>query len=332
VWHLTEGSIHVTDRTNAAVTGLLAGDASDWAGPVLDRLRIDRAALPLLADSVGVVAEAIGLPGAPPIAGLVGDQQASLIGQSCVRPGLAKITFGTGGMLDMWTGPERPAFAERGEHGTFPIVALSVDGRVSWGIEAIMLAAGSNVEWLRDDLGIIATAEESHELAAACDDTEGVVYVPHLLGEGTPGWDLGSRGALLGITRGTDRRHVARAVLEGVAHAAVDLVEAAEADTGLRIERLRVDGGMSANPTLVQSLADASGRPVEVSPVREATTLGAGFAAGLALGAWSSVDELAGLWQPASVVEPRRQLDRDRWREALARASGWHPELSAIQL
>jgi glycerol kinase len=332
VWHLTEGSIHVTDRTNAAVTGLLAGDASDWADPVLQRLRIDRASLPLVTDSVGVVAEAIGLPGAPPIAGLVGDQQASLIGQGCVRPGLAKITFGTGGMLDVWTGPARPGFAERGEHGTFPIVALSTAGTVSWGVEGIMLAAGSNVEWLRDDLGIIASAEESDSLAAACDDADGVVYVPHLLGEGTPGWDLGARGALLGVTRGTERRHVARAVLEGVAHAAVDLVDAAEADTGLRIERLRIDGGMSANATFVQALADASGRPIEVSPEREATTVGAGLAAGLALGAWRDVDELAGLWHPARVVEPRRPADRDRWREALARAAGWHPELSAIRL
>jgi glycerol kinase len=234
-------------------------------------------------------------------------------------------------MLDVWTG-QRPAFSERGAHGTFPIVALGVEGGPAWGVEGIMLAAGSNVEWLRDDLGIIATAEESHELAATCDDSDGVVYVPHLLGEGTPGWDLGARGALLGVTRGTERRHVARAVLEGVAQAAVDLVEAAEADTGLRIGSLRVDGGMSANPTLVQALADASGRPVEVSPVLEATTLGAGFAAGLALGAWSSVDELADLWRPASVVEPQRPLDRDRWREAVRRASAWHPELTAIEL
>ena len=193
-----------------------------------------------------------------------------------------------------------------------------------------MLAAGSNVEWLRDDLGIIATAEESNDLAAACDDTDGVVYVPHLLGEGTPGWDLGARGALLGVTRGTDRRHVVRAVLEGVAHAAVDLVEAAEADTGLRIERLRVDGGMSANPTFVQALADATQRTVEVSPVLEATTLGAGLLAGLATSVWGSLDDIAGSWRPRLVVEPGAPLDRERWAKAVERAAGWMPDLSSL--
>ena len=149
-----------------------------------------------------------------------------------------------------------------------------------------MLAAGTNVEWLRDDLGIIDTAEASHDVAAACETTDGVVYVPALLGLGTPRWDYGARGTLLGITRGTGRRQVVRAVLEGVAHRGADLVEAAEADTGLALDRLRVDGGMTANPTFVQAVADATQRPVEVSPEREATTLGAGFLAGLAVGTW----------------------------------------------
>ncbi len=137
-----------------------------------------------------------------------------------------------------------------------------------------MLSAGSNVEWLRDDLGIIATSADSHDVAAAVDDTDGVIYVPALLGLGTPQWDYGARGTLVGITRGTTRAHLVRAVLEGVAHRGADLVEAAEADTGLAIGALRVDGGMSANPTFTQALADAAGRPVEVSPVVEATTLG----------------------------------------------------------
>jgi glycerol kinase len=167
-------------------------------------------------------------------------------------------------------------------------------------------------------------------VAAACETSEGVVYVPALLGLGTPRWDYGARGTLLGVTRGTGRPQLVRAVLEGVAQRGADLVEAAEADTGLGLERLRVDGGMSGNRTFVQAVADATQRPVEVSPEREATTLGAGFLAGLAVGTWSGWDELAATWRPLEVVEPRRSLDRDRWREAVERAAGWEPDLSAI--
>jgi glycerol kinase len=277
-----------------------------------------------------VLGPADALDGAPPIAALVGDQQASLAGQGAVHPGLAKITFGTGGMLDVCVGPDRPLNARQGGHGTFPIVAWRRGGTTTWGVEAVMLAAGTNVEWLRDDLGVIDTAEQSHEVAAACETSEGVVYVPALLGLGTPRWDYGARGTLLGITRGTGRPQLVRAVLEGVAHRGADLLEATEADTGLAIPRLRIDGGMSANPTFVQAVADATQRPVEVSPEREATTLGAGFLAGLAVGTWPDWDELAATWRPTAVVEPSRDLDRDRWRQAVERAAGWEPDLSAI--
>jgi glycerol kinase len=329
-WHLSGGRLHVTDPSNAAVTGLVVTSASDWDDAVLGALRIPRAALPRIVDSSGVLGPADALDGAPPIAALVGDQQASLAGQGAVHPGLAKITFGTGGMLDVCVGPDRPLNARQGGHGTFPIVAWRRGGVTTWGVEAVMLAAGTNVEWLRDDLGVIDTAGQSHELAAACETSEGVVYVPALLGLGTPRWDYGARGTLLGITRGTGRPQLVRAVLEGVAHRGADLVEATEADTGLTIPRLRVDGGMSANPTFVQAVADATQRPVEVSPEREATTLGAGFLAGLAVGTWPDWDELAATWRPTAVVEPSRDLDRDRWRQAVERAAGWEPDLSAI--
>jgi glycerol kinase len=201
---------------------------------------------------------------------------------------------------------------------------------VTWGVEAVMLAAGTNIEWLRDDLGVIDTAEASDGVAAACDSTDGVVYVPALLGLGTPRWDYGARGTLLGVTRGTGRAQLVRAVVEGVALRGADLVEAAEADTGLTLDRLRVDGGMTANATFVQAVADATRRPVEVSPEREATTLGAGFLAGLAVGTWSGWDDVADGWRPATVVEPARELDRERWREAVSRAAGWEPDLTAI--
>ena len=329
-WQLSGGELHVTDLSNAAVTGLTLPQGSDWDDKVLEALRIPRAALPRIVDSTGQLGLATALPGAPPIASLVGDQQASLVGQGCVRPGLAKITFGTGGMLDVCVGPERPGFARQGDHGTIPIVAWRQGGVATWGVEAIMLAAGTAVEWLRDDLGIVDTAEASHEVAAACASSDGVMFVPALLGLGTPRWDYGARGTLLGITRGTGRPQLVRAVLEGVAQRGADLVEAAEADTGLTLDRLRVDGGMSGNPTFLQAVADATQRPIEVSPEREATTLGAGFLAGLAVGSWAGWDDVAATWRPRLVVEPAGELPRDRWREAVERAAGWEPDLSAI--
>ena len=217
-WTLSGGALHVTDATNAAVTGLLATDASGWSEEARDPLRIPASMLPTIVDSWGIVGEATALPGAPPIAGIAGDQQASLLGQGCVHCGDAKITFGTGGMLDLVLGGARPPFESRGPGGTFPIVCRRVGGTDTWGVEAIMLAAGTNIEWLRDDLGVLASAAESHDVASQCDDTDDVWYVPALLGVGTPAWDYGARGTLLGLTRGTGRPHLVRAVLEGVAH------------------------------------------------------------------------------------------------------------------
>jgi glycerol kinase len=329
-WTLSGGTVHVTDATNAAVTGLVHGDASGWAPSVLEGLRIPPSVLPRIVDSSGVVGEAAALPGAPPMAGMAGDQQASLVGQGCVRPGLAKVTFGTGGMLDLCVGPQRPAFEVRGEGGCFPIVAWRRGGTDTWGIEAVMLSAGSCVEWLRDDLGVVASAAESEAVASSVPDTGDVWFVPALLGLGAPVWDFGARGTLLGLTRGTTRAHVVRAVLEGVAHRGADLVEAAEVDGGVRIGSLRVDGGMSANAVFVQALADAAGRPVEVSPVTEATTLGAAYLAGMAVGVWKDEDDIAAAWSPARVVEPAGTVDRDRWREARSRAEATFPDLTAL--
>jgi glycerol kinase len=329
VWNLSGGALHVTDTTNAAVTGLLNRDGRGWDDRVLEALNIPPASMPEIVSSTGAVGEATALDGSPPIAGIAGDQQASLIGQGCVRPGLTKITFGSGGMLDRCVGASRPSFDLRGPGGTFPIVAWD-DGDLTWGVEAVMLSAGTNVEWLRDDLGLIDDAADSHAVAAECDDSDGVVYVPALLGLGTPEWDYGARGTLLGITRGTNRSHVVRAVLEGVAQRAADLVEAAEADSDGAIESLRIDGGMTDNATFVQAVADATGRPVEISPVREATTLGAAFLAGLHSGAWRGWDDIAATWSPTETVDPGREPDRNRWRDAVRRAAGWEEGLSGI--
>ncbi|HET9732783.1 MAG TPA: FGGY family carbohydrate kinase [Acidimicrobiales bacterium] len=329
-WVLTEGRVHVTDATNAGATDLVHGDGSTWNPATLATLRIPERMLPTIVDSTGVIGECSALAGAPPLAGLVGDQQASLIGQGCTRAGLAKATFGTGGMLDVCVGPDRPRFPRRGEGGTFPITAWRDRGQPAWGVEAIMLSAGTAVDWLRDDLGIISDSAESDRVAAACQDTGDVWFVPALLGMGAPVWDFGARGALIGITGGTGRAEVVRAVLEGVAHRGADLLEAAELDSGLSIPSLRVDGGMSANGVFVQALADACQRPVELSPITEATTLGAGYLAGMAVGYWAGFDEVAAAWRPRAVVEPTGPSRRERWLEARQRALATVPELSAL--
>jgi glycerol kinase len=330
-WTLSEGALHVTDASNAAVTGLQAPKSADrWDDDALRVLGIAPTMLPAIVDTACVVGAATALPGGPPIASMVGDQQASLAGMACVARGDAKITFGTGGMLDLTLGDEPPAFVTRGDAGTFAIVAWRVAGRITWGVEAIMLAAGTNVQWLRDDLGLIASSSESHEIASSCTDSGGVVFVPAPLGLGTPQWDYGARAALFGLTRGSGRAEIVRAVLEGIAHRGADLVESAEADTGVAVPVLRVDGGMTDNPTFVQALADATQRPVEISPVREATTLGAALMAGLAIGAHTSTADFARTWEPRARVEPQRALDRDRWRDAVRRAQHWLPDLSAV--
>lgn len=330
IWTLTDGAVNVTDPSNAGVTGLFSVDSLDWDDALLAKLNIPRSAMPRVVDSSGPIAPATALEGAPMICGIAGDQQASLIGQGCVRPGPAKITFGTGGMLDLVIGPDRPVTAMRSASGTFPIVTWRRGEETMWGLEAIMLSAGTNVEWLRDDLGIIDSVAASHDIAQQCSDTDGVVYVPALLGLGTPHWDYGARGTLLGITRGTGRAHIVRAVLEGIAQRGADLVDAAEAETGVTIPSLRIDGGMSANPTFIQALANATQRSVEISPVLEATTLGAAFLAGLAVGIWNGWDDVAATWKPLRAVEPNGEAQRERWAVAVDRARSWHSDLSSF--
>ncbi len=333
---LTDGSQHITDGTNAAVTGLRTLDNKSWDANILNTLRIPESALPTVVDSSGLLGPATALPGAPVLAGIMGDQQASLLGQGCVNPGDAKITFGTGGMLDLVldhnaSKEEIMTTESRYPHGTFPIVTRRQNGNDLVGLEAIMLTAGSCVEWLRDDMGLIADAAESAAIAAACPDTGDVWFVPALLGLGTPYWDYGARGALVGMTRGTTKAHIVRAVLEGIAQRGADLVDAAEVDAGLDIGNLRIDGGMSANPIFVAALAAATQRRVEISPVREATTLGAAFSAGMATGIWADDAEIAATWRPERIIEPGPPTDRDRWRNAVKRSEGWIPALSGLE-
>ena len=271
------------------------------------------------------------------IAGMAGDQQASLIGQGCTRPGLAKATFGTGGMLDQCVGTSRPSFRRPGagrDHS--PSSPGQRRGTITWGVEAIMLSAGTCVEWLRDDLGIIDSAADSAAVAArlrrhratsgSSPRCSGWARRCGTSGPGAP--SSASPGAPAGP-------RLVRAVLEGVAHRGADLLEAAEADSGLPIDSLRVDGGMSANPVFTQALADACGRPIEISPVLEATTLGAAYLAGMAVGIWADEDDVAAAWSPRRVVEPgladeEQAARRQRWLEARERSEATIPELSAL--
>ena len=331
-WNLSGGQLHITDPSNAGVTGLYGPDGSGWRRDLLEKLGIADGSLPRIVDSTGELGNATRLPGSPPICSLVGDQQASLAGQGCTRPGLGKVTFGTGAMLDVCTGESRPDFSTRGGRGCFPIIAWQRDGAITWGVEAIMLAAGTAVDWLVEDLEILSSPAESESVAASCEDTGGVVAVPALLGFGTPQWDFGARGAVFGLTRGSGRPQIVRAVLEGIAHSGADLLESAEHDAGLRVETLRVDGGMSANKVFIQALADACDRPVEVSRELEATTLVAGLLAGLAVGTWKGMDDIAATWKPRTAVEPSgRPAGREQWKAATERAAKWYPELSALE-
>jgi glycerol kinase len=338
-WVLSGGAggeaLHVTDATNAAVTWLTTLPEVSWDPKVLDALRIPASMLPAIVDSSGFIGTAAALPGAPPICGIAGDQQASLVGQGCLRPGLAKATFGTGAMLDLCTGRRPASVLDRGPQGTFPIVAWRRSGESTWGIEALMLTAGACVAWLAEDLGLLSSPKQSDDVAAQCVQTPDLWFVPALLGLGTPVWDFGARGTFLGISAGVGRSELVRAVLEGVAHRGADLLEAAESDGGLSVDALRVDGGMSRNRVFVQELANAIGRPVDVSSEPEATTLGAGFLAGMAAGTWRDEDDVADAYAAGERVEPTidpeaGQARRARWLEARSRSQQTIPELSTI--
>lgn len=333
-WNLTRRAVHVTDRSNAAITGLVALDVTTWDDDALAKLGLDIAMMPTIVDTMGSFGEASALAGSPTITALVGDQSASLFGQSCVTRG-AKITFGTGAMFDMVSGTDGPSAMTRFPSGCFPVVAFSHDNQLTWAIEGIVLSAGACIEWLRDDLGLIADANETETLATSVPSSDGVTFVPALSGLGTPQWDFGARGGFFGITRGTTKAHMVRAVLEGIAQRGADLVDAASQHTGTRIDELRVDGGMSVNRFFVQCLADFTGLAVAVSPEREATTRGAGLMALVGVGALS-IDEVEQLWSPHEIATPslsneERRAVRRQWAETVRRVEKTIPELSSVE-
>lgn len=333
-WHLTGGDAHVSDHSNAGITGLVSVDVDRWDDRALDVLGLDIEMMPTLVSTMGEHGVARALPGSPRITALVGDQPASLFGQCCITKG-TKITFGTGAMLDTVSGAKAPNTLTKFASGCFPIVAQSHHGNLTWGIEGIVLAAGSCIEWLRDDLGLIDNPGESESLAMSVESTNDVWFVPALSGLGTPQWDFGARGGFFGITRGTTKAHLVRAVLEGIAHRGADLVDAAQREIGVAIEEIRVDGGMTANTFFVQALTNFTGVPVTVSPQREATTRGAGLMALVSAG-HLSLEDVENLWTPEKVLVPEFTDDERRglraaWREQIARVEKTIPELSVVE-
>jgi glycerol kinase len=315
VWKLTDGRVHATDPTNASRTLLVSLETLDWEDELLELFGVSRDVLPEIHGSTDVVGEGELLGVALPIAGIAGDQQAALVGQACFEPGQAKATYGTGSFLLAHTGGD---WSEP-PHGLVRTAAART-GPPAYALEGSVFVAGAAVQWLRDGLGLLATAEESEQLATSVDDNGGVYFVPALVGLGSPHWAPDARGLITGLTRGTTRAHLVRAALESIALQTLDVVEALP--DGLT--SLRADGGAAANAFLMQLQADLLGLPVEVARERETTALGAAVLAGLGLGIWRSIDQVAVRRRPRAVYEPRlspEEVERLRtgWREAVAR-------------
>jgi glycerol kinase len=316
VWLLSSGRLHVTDATNASRTMLYNLDAGDWDDELLKLMEIPRAIMPAVVDSCGVVGEtAVDHFGVSlPIAGIVGDQQASLFGQACTTPGMAKVTYGTGCFLLLHTGG-RPLHSDQGLLST---VALQRASDRTYALEGSVFVGGAAVQWLRDGLGILKSAAEVSGLAARSSES-GVIFVPALTGLGAPHWDPYARGAIFGLTRGTTAADVARAALDGIAFQVADLVSAA-GESGTRPAEVRADGA-AASDILLQMQADLLGVPVVRSAQAEATALGAAQLAGLAVGQLREA-EIEGLWRAGKRFEPDPATDRDRlmadWQAAVA--------------
>jgi len=328
IFRLTGGRVHVTDASNASRTMLFNLREGRWDDELLRRFDIPSCMLPQVVDSSGVLGECEPslLGAALAIAGVAGDQQAALFGQACFRPGEAKNTYGTGSFLLLHTG-ESPPTAVR----LLATVASRLGGRLQYALEGSIFVTGAAVQWLRDGLRFFERADEIEALAASVESSEGVYLVPAFVGLGAPHWDPYARGAMVGITRGTTRAHIARATLEAIAFQTRDVLEAMEAESGVHLSALRADGGASRNDLLMQVQADLLGRPVVRSAVAETTALGAAYLAGLGVGLWSGLDDLRRRWRADRTFEPRLPAGRREelyagWRRAVERAKGWLAE------
>lgn len=328
IWNLTGGQAHVTDVTNASRTMLFDIRALAWDPELCDLLGVPLAALPTVVPSsgrVGLTASDVGLPEGIPISGIAGDQQAALFGQACFEVGMAKNTYGTGSFALLNVGPDCPEPSD----GLLTTVAWTfADGTTAYALEGAIFATGAAVQWLRDGLGIIAAAGEVGPLAATVDDNGGVYLVPAFTGLGSPWWDPYARGTVVGITRGTTRAHLARAVVEAMTYQTRDVVEAMVAASGTPLTELRVDGGASAMDAMLQLQADHLGVTVRRPTDHETTALGAAYLAGLAEGVFADLSAVAGRWQLDASFAPagdRSALDATyaTWTRAVERSRGW---------
>ena len=322
IHRLSGGKAHVTDVSNASRTMLYNIRKQQWDSEILKKLNIPASLLPEVKSSSEVYAETDPeLFGAPiPIAGIAGDQQAALYGQGCFKPGMMKNTYGTGCFLLMNTGES----ANASKNGLLTTIAWRTDGKTEYALEGSVFVAGAAVQWLRDGLGIIANAPDSEALAASVSDNQGVYFVPAFVGLGAPYWDQEARGAIIGLTRGAGRAHIARAALEAMAYQTRDVVECMQKDSGIKAKELRIDGGATSNNFLCQFQADILGIPVVRPVITETTALGAAYLAGLAVGFWKSEKEIAKQWQVEKRFEPQmKKSERERlyegWQAAVAR-------------
>ncbi len=331
VWNLTGGGAHVTDASNASRTLMLDIDKVAWDSELLEALSVPAGLLPRIVPSAGVAGETVTqgpIPAGLPIAGIAGDQQAALFGQGCSAPGQAKATYGTGCFLLVQTGTERP----HPRPGMLATIAWQIGDITSYALEGSVFIAGAAVQWLRDELGIIDTASETESLARSVPDTGGVTFVPAFVGLGAPYWEPEARGTIVGLTRGASRAHLVRAVLEAIAHQVADVLEAMGAGEGPALSELRVDGGAAENDFLIQFQADLLGLPAIRPRLLETTAVGAAMLAGLGVGRYRSVEELAGrqpadrVFRPSADAETRLRW-REEWRRAVACTLSWGREI-----
>ncbi|MBB5356154.1 glycerol kinase [Anoxybacillus mongoliensis] len=323
-WKLSGGKVHVTDYSNASRTLMFNIYEQRWDDELLDILCVPKTMLPDVRPSSEIYAHT-----APyhffgqevPIAGIAGDQQAALFGQACFEEGMAKNTYGTGCFMLMNTGEK----AVQSKHGLLTTIAWGIDGKVEYALEGSIFVAGSAIQWLRDGLRMIKEAKDSEAYATKVQSTDGVYVVPAFVGLGTPYWDSDVRGAVFGLTRGTTKEHFIRATLESLAYQTKDVLTAMEADAGITLKTLRVDGGAVKNNFLMQFQSDILGVPVERPVVNETTALGAAYLAGLAVGYWGSREEIAKQWNIDRAFEPKMEEDAqqrlyDGWKKAVRAA------------
>ena len=329
IWKLTKGAVHVTDYSNASRTMLFNINTLDWDDEILEELQIPRCMLPTPKPSSCIYGETDPsvLGGAVPIAGAAGDQQSALFGQTCFKPGDAKNTYGTGCFLLMNTG-EKPVFSN---NGLVTTIAWGLDGKVTYALEGSIFVAGAAIQWLRDELRLIDSADDCEYMAKKVKNTNGCYVVPAFTGLGAPYWDQYARGTIVGLTRGVNKYHIIRATLESLAYQAYDVLTAMKADSDIDLASLKVDGGASANNFLMQTQADLINAPVHRPVCVETTAMGAAYLAGLAVGYWNSLEEIKENWAIDQIFEPSidpeiREKKLKGWHKAVKYSFDWAKE------